>query len=265
VKRILILATLTALLASACASASTEVVIPTEDKPDFIFITATPTAEVDTTPTQEPLPFRDMSSLTPTVTAILPTDTPPPATATTVVVAATVVIQVAQPTAAVVLPVAAPTQAPILEVPVVPTSPPPTVIVIAPIADTSSAEQAVIDLSNVYRAQYGLPPLNRDEGIMAIARARSADMVARGYFGHNDPFTGASIARPQILALGFGRAGENYYVSGRTLEEMVSQAVTWFMGDPPHRANILNTAYTSIGVGIAWNGQMWILTQDFGG
>jgi uncharacterized protein YkwD len=263
VNRTLILATLAALLASACASASTEVVIPTEDKPDFIFITATPTAGVDATPTLEPLPFRDMS--TQTATALPPTETPPPATPTTVAVAATVVAQVVQPTAAVV--VAAPTQAPVVQVPVVPTNPPPvpTLIVVAPIADTGSAEQAVIDLCNVYRIQYGLSPLNRDEGLMGLARARSADMVARGYFGHNDPLTGASIAKPQILALGFGRAGENYYVSGRTLEEMVSQAVTWFMGDPPHRANILNTAYTSIGVGIAWNGQMWILTQNFGG
>jgi uncharacterized protein YkwD len=255
VKHLLLLASL---ITSSCGSAPTQVVIPTDDGPDFVFITATPTLPVDTTATTEPLPFRDLSSPTPTDTAIPPTETPLAATA--------VVIAPVQPTAAAVLPVAAPTQ-PVaaIQALVVPTSPPPTAIVVAPIADASGAEQAVIDLSNVYRVQNGLSPLNRDEGIMSIARARSADMVARGYFGHNDPITGAAIARPQILALGFGRAGENYYVSGRSLEEMVTQAVTWFMGDPPHRANILNTAYTSIGVGIAWNGQMWILTQDFGG
>lgn len=246
---------------SACAS-PTEIA-PTDSGPDFVFITATPTLEVDASATTEPLPFRDLSSPTPTETAVPPTETLAPATPTTVVIVATVVIQSVQPTKANVQ-VVQPTQA-IAVQPPAPTDPPPTAVPVAPIADVSSAEQAVIDLSNLYRTQNGLAPLARDEGIMAIARARSADMVARGYYGHYDPVTGAAIAKPQILALGFGRAGENYYVSGRSLEEMVSQAVTWFMGDPPHRANILNTGYTSIGVGIAWNGQMWILTQDFGG
>jgi uncharacterized protein YkwD len=130
----------------------------------------------------------------------------------------------------------------------------------------SAAEQAVIDLTNAQRALYGLSPLARDETIMSIARSRSADMVARGYFGHNDPATGAHLARDAILASGFGRAGENIYWSGRgLLADFPSLAVTWFMNDAPHRANILNSSYTSIGVGIAWNGQGWVLTQDFAG
>lgn len=258
-KRLLLLG---ALILSACAS-PTEIP-PTDSGPDFVFITATPTLEVDASATTEPLPFRDLSSPTPSETAVPPTGTPAPATATTAVIVATVIIPAAQPTKANAQVLAQPTQAVVVQPPA-PTDPPPTAIPAAPVSDVSSAEQAVIDLSNLYRTQNGLAALARDEGIMSIARARSADMVARGYFGHYDPITGASLAKPQILALGFGRAGENYYVSGRSLEEMVSQAVTWFMGDPPHRANILNSAYNSIGVGIAWNGQMWILTQDFGG
>ena len=91
-------------------------------------------------------------------------------------------------------------------------------------------------------------------------------MAARGYFGHNDPATGAHLARDAILASGFGRASENIYWSGRgSLADFPSLAVTWFMNDAPHRANILNSIYTAIGVGVAWNGQGWVLTQDFGG
>lgn len=91
-------------------------------------------------------------------------------------------------------------------------------------------------------------------------------MVARGYFGHNDPVTGAHLASDAIRASGFGRAGENIYWSGRgALADFPGLAVTWFMNDAPHRANILNSSYTSIGVGITWNGQGWVLTQDFGG
>ncbi len=101
---------------------------------------------------------------------------------------------------------------------------------------------------------------------MGIARSRSEDMVARDYFGHNDPVTGTHLARDAILASGFGRAGENIFWGGRgSLADFPGQAVRWFMNDAPHRANILNSSYTSIGVGITWNGQRWVLTQDFGG
>jgi len=129
----------------------------------------------------------------------------------------------------------------------------------------TSAEQAVIDLSNAQRMANGLPPLRRDEAIMSVARSRSADMVLRDYFGHTDPLTGALLAKPQVLALGYGRAGENIYWGGTALAEFPARAVNWFMGDTPHRANILNSGYTAMGVGVAWNGLGWTLTQDFGG
>mgnify|MGYP001610110806 FL=1 len=134
-----------------------------------------------------------------------------------------------------------------------------------PPSDVAGAEQAAIDLTNSYRAQNGLPPLVRDEAIMNIALSRSTDMAARDYFGHTDPVTGALMAKPQVLALGYGRAGENIYWSGTSLANFPAQAVNWFMGDAPHRANILNSGYTAVGVGIGWNGLGWTLTQNFGG
>ena len=134
-----------------------------------------------------------------------------------------------------------------------------------PVSDAAGAEQAVIEITNAQRATYGLPPLARDETIMAIARARSNDMMARNYFGHNDPVTGAHLAREAVTAAGYGRAGANIYWGGAVLADFPAKAVGWFMGDEPHRANILSPDYTAIGVGIVWNGQGWMLTQDFGG
>jgi len=233
---------LIALLLAACASTAPE---PTH-APEIVFITATPTPSGEAMPTDEPLPFRDLSTATPTATATVPSPTPLPATPT-------------------LSPTATPIRPPATQPPIRPTAQPPIRPTAQPAADTSSAEQAVIDLSNAYRAQSGLPPLARDESIMSIARSRSADMVARGYFGHNDPVTGALMAKPQVLALGYGRAGENIYWSGTSLTNLPSQSVDWFMGDPPHRANILNSGYTAIGVGIVWNGLGWTLTQNFGG
>lgn len=258
---------LLALLITACASASSE---PTHE-PQIIFITPTLPPVASGTPTDEPLPFHEIASPTlPTVAA-----SPVPPTATLAPVTPTLV---PAPTSAPPRPPASaqPTVAIALAQPTLPpagaSAAPPAATALAtslaaqPASDIASAEQAVIDLTNAQRTRYGLPPLARDETIMSIARSRSADMVARNYFGHNDPVTGAHLASDAIQASGFGRAGENIYWSGRgALTDFPSLAVTWFMNDAPHRANILNSSYTSIGVGITWNGQGWVLTQDFGG
>jgi uncharacterized protein YkwD len=236
----------------------------------IVFITLTPSPVLNVTPTEEILPFRDLSSPTVTFTPVPPSNTPEPVPATQPVVAAPT--QAPRPTAR-----PQPTDAPVVAdvqvtAQVVAVAPPTDVPVVAPTAlpvqpagDVASAEQAIIDLTNNYRAQSGLAPLARDEGMMSIARGRSTDMVNRGYFGHYDPITGQSMGRPLIQALGYNRAGENIYWSGQGLGGLANTAVGWFMGDAPHRANILNTGFTVLGVGVVWNGVGWTLTQDFGG
>ncbi len=240
--------TLLTLLLAACAAPHT----PTPPDSEIVFITATPSPAASDRPTDEPLPFRDLSTSTPTLTPTLPpTHTPKPAPTFT-----------PAPTRAA-APASPPLPAASLPLPSIPTAIP---IAIQPVADVASAEQAVVDLVNQYRALNGLPALARSETIMNIARARSADMAARGYFGHNDPVTGAPLAKGAVLASGFGRAGENIYWSGRpALADFPATAVGWFMGSPAHRANILNSGYTAIGVGIAWRGDGWVLAQVFGG
>ena len=240
------LALLLILFTTACASATPE---PTRGA-GFVFITQTPSPVMNASPTDEPLPFRDLSSPTPSATAIPPSPTPAPFTATL------------QPTTLPTRALISNLQSP---VPSQPPAPQPTAAAVQPVDDVASAEQVVIDLTNSYRAQNGLPPLARDEAIMHIARSRSADMVARDYFDHTDPLTGALLAKPQVLALGYGRSGENIYWSGAGLANFPAQSVNWFIADPPHRANILNSGYTAIGVGIVWNGLGWTLTQNFGG
>ncbi len=259
-KRLLLLT-----LAGLCCACATQTPPPT--KVGIVFITFTPSATANASPTEEALPFRDLSTETPTASSIPPSPTLPPASPTHAPVAVAPL-----PTVRPNLPTALPTaqalvlvQAQVTEPPTDPPPAPPTQAPPQPISDAAGAEQTVIDLTNTYRTQNGLSPLARDEGVMGVARSRSADMVARGYFDHYDPVTGQSLARPLLQALGFQRTGENIYWSGHSLAEVANQAVNWFMGDAPHRANILNTAYTSLGVGIAWNGQGWVLTQDFAG
>jgi uncharacterized protein YkwD len=131
----------------------------------------------------------------------------------------------------------------------------------------AAAEQYMIDLINQQRSAAGVAPLARDEALMAVARGRVADMVARGYTGHHDPVTGVSLGPVNIRAAGFTSpyAGENWYGTIRPPPANVDVAMSWFMTDPPHARNILSPNYVYVGVGIAYNGRQWLLIQNFAG
>ncbi len=185
-----------------------------------------------------------------------PTDAPPtpagaggPATAASVLVAQATL----------------PPELPATVAPPVATAIPPVQVAPPPSADVAAAEQYCIDLINVQRANAGLGPLERHEIVMGVARARVADMVARGYTGHNDPVTGASLGSSMLSAAGFGAAGENWYGSVNGPPAIVDVAMGWFMTDAPHYRNILSTRYSYVGVGIAFNGRQWLLIQNFAG
>jgi len=140
----------------------------------------------------------------------------------------------------------------------------PPVLVAPPVsADVAAGEQYTIDLINAQRANVGLPPLGRDETLMGIARARVADMVARGYTGHNDPVTGASLGRQMILGAGYRLAGENWYGTRTGPPGTGEVAMNWFMTDALHANSILSTNFMLVGVGIAYNGTQWLLIQNF--
>ncbi|MCC6190166.1 MAG: hypothetical protein IT318_14130 [Anaerolineales bacterium] len=142
----------------------------------------------------------------------------------------------------------------------------PAVVAASPVTeDVAVAEQYCIDLINTQRAAAGLAPYARDETVMGIARARVSDMVARGYRGHFDPVTGASLGRAMLLAAGYRLAGENWYGHRSGPVAIVESAMAWFMTDPPHAQGILSTSYSVVGVGIAFNGAQWLLVQNFAG
>jgi uncharacterized protein YkwD len=133
--------------------------------------------------------------------------------------------------------------------------------------DAAAAEQYTIDLINAQRTSAGVPPLARNETLMGVARGRVTDMVTRGYTGHYDPVTQVSLGRTMIRAAGFNSTyvGENWYGTVNGPPSIAEIAMNWFMTDPPHFRNILNPNYTSVGVGIAFNGRQWLLVQNFAG
>lgn len=121
----------------------------------------------------------------------------------------------------------------------------------------SQFEQEVVDLTNQERAKHGLAALKVDNALSKVAREKSNDMAANGYFDHNSPKYGSPFDMMKSFGISYNTAGENIAKGQRTPAEVVN---AW-MNSEGHRANILNGDFTHIGVGYVENGNHW--TQQF--
>ncbi|MGN1401101.1 MAG: CAP domain-containing protein [Bacillus sp. (in: firmicutes)] len=125
------------------------------------------------------------------------------------------------------------------------------------VSEISAFEQQVIDLTNAERAKSGLEPLTLDKELSAVARKKSEDMQANSYFSHTSPTYGSPFDMMKQFGISYSAAAENIAQGQTTPEEVVN---AW-MNSEGHRANIMNTSYTHIGVGYVANGNYW--TQMF--
>ncbi|MGE7437939.1 sigma-70 family RNA polymerase sigma factor [Kitasatospora sp. NPDC001175] len=125
---------------------------------------------------------------------------------------------------------------------------------------TSSIQQQVIDLVNAERAKAGCTPVKSNSKLQTAAQGHSDDMSARNFFDHTNP--DGEGPQPRIEAAGYRWStwGENIARGQSTPADVMD---TW-MHSPGHRANILNCAFTELGVGVhqGSGGPWW--TQDFG-
>ena len=118
-------------------------------------------------------------------------------------------------------------------------------------------EQEVVRLVNAQRAQNGLKPLAENWELSRVARYKSADMAGKRYFSHESPTYGSPYQMMRSFGISFRSAGENIAYGQRTPAAVVS---AW-MNSSGHRANILSSSYTQIGVGYHEAGNYW--TQMF--
>ena len=150
--------------------------------------------------------------------------------------------------------------------------------------DTIEIEQLIFQYTNRERIAYGKNPLEWDGKLAAVARAHSKDMAKNDFFSHinlngDGPTERAEKAGYPIRKdLGWGHylvgIGENIdelptgnvvghgYVSN-TPDDIAKTCVESWMKSLAHRENILESDYTNIGVGVAYDGQNYISTQNF--
>ncbi|WP_237289037.1 CAP domain-containing protein [Streptomyces gilvosporeus] len=125
--------------------------------------------------------------------------------------------------------------------------------------NSGSLARQVIAMVNAERAQKGCSPLAVDARLQAAAQRHSDDMAARNYYDHTSPDGVGPGDRITSAGYRWSTYGENIFKGPQDART----AMAGWMKSPGHRENILNCAFTQIGVGVnsAANGPWW--TQDF--
>ena len=114
----------------------------------------------------------------------------------------------------------------------------------------------VVKLVNEERAKEGIRPLEIDINMCAAAQIRAQE--ATQSFSHTRPDGSSCFSALAETNVHYNTAGENIAIGQRTAKEVVED----WMNSPGHKANIMNSIYSRIGVAYtpstgAYSGYAW--------
>jgi uncharacterized protein YkwD len=118
-------------------------------------------------------------------------------------------------------------------------------------ANVALVARAAICLINQARLTAGLVPLAESPALDRAAAGHNADMSAADYFDHVSP-TGETM-EARVLASGYVPSGagcalgENIAMAAAGVDDAARVVADW-LGDPVHRANILDPDYRDTGL-----------------
>ncbi|HSO30222.1 MAG TPA: CAP domain-containing protein [Candidatus Sulfomarinibacteraceae bacterium] len=115
---------------------------------------------------------------------------------------------------------------------------------------SAADEQLLVTLTNQARAAAGLASLKVDPKLVDMARWRSKDMIDRNYFSHSIPPDGKKVF-DYLTSSGycFKLAGENLGTNNFPDDIATETIQQGFMDSAGHRANILGSSWSVIGIG----------------
>src|SRR2546423_4041473 len=117
-------------------------------------------------------------------------------------------------------------------------------------ADTVSDEAAFVAKINDLRASKGLSALQVNDNLVAKARGWAAGMAAAGKIWHSTLSDG--------ITADWQKLGENVGMGGS-----VDGLHDAFVASPHHYANLVDSAFTQVGIGIAMNGGTIYVAEEF--
>jgi len=122
----------------------------------------------------------------------------------------------------------------------------------------SSAEKRIFEELNNERVSHGLAPLRWDDHAAGAARAHAQLLAENGKLSHQ--FSGENSLLERL-----GATGARFTVSAENVArtEFVEDVHPALMASSGHRANILNTGYNAVGIGVVEEKGKIYVTQDF--
>ncbi len=120
----------------------------------------------------------------------------------------------------------------------------------------SQVERVLLQLLQQQRRKAGLKPLTVHDKLTAIARAHSLDMASSGFFGHRSRSTGAPDDRVRKAGISTRLVRENCGrgASGTSIHQD-------FVRSPGHRAVLLDSRVSHVGIGAAPHPDGFLVTQ----
>ena len=130
--------------------------------------------------------------------------------------------------------------------------------------DPIAAELAVAALTNQFRARQGLSTLVMNPFLQRAARSHSQEMARLDYFDHLSPVAARRYPwdRLNLAGADADSVSENLFMAtGHDMDMVPVLAVKSWQLSPEHRANLMDPAKTSVGVGIWVQGRDIYVTQ----
>ncbi len=126
-----------------------------------------------------------------------------------------------------------------------------------------SKEWLMLRLLNADRKLHKLKSLVMQNDLRLVARAHSNQMAEQDFFAHVDPQNRDPGDRIRGAGITDATFGENL-AKMRGYENVTEEAENALMKSPGHRANILNTAFNCVGIGvIEAKDKTFYFTQNF--
>ena len=136
-------------------------------------------------------------------------------------------------------------------------------------------EAAILVRVNELRGSRGLPRLTMAKGLQSAAATHSSAMLTRGFFAHESPDGMRFDQRVRRFypsrGFSFWRVGEN--LAAMTGVMTADEAVELWLGSPPHRRALFESAWREAGIGASradatgifpGGGEASVVTLDFG-
>jgi uncharacterized protein YkwD len=115
-----------------------------------------------------------------------------------------------------------------------------------------SDAKTFLDRTNALRGSYGIRALQEHDTLTQKAEAWAQHMAATGKLSHSNLSDG-------LGGLSWKALGENVGYSSPTADTLKT-IHNLFVSSAPHRANLLNSGFTHMGVGVATDsrGRVWV-------